>query len=191
MNIPNSISLGRLIVLTPLFVVVLLVWESPFWALMVLVVLGVTDWADGFIARRFDLITDLGKKLDPIADRVSQFVVCVTLVVAGIVPLWMAVVLLVADLLLGVTALVTKPGIVPVRWMGRLRTVLLMVGFPLLLLIEWLAPGDAGLELFGLVVVGVGVVLHALANVEYTVRLIVGRRRVDTEASVLAARQRG
>jgi cardiolipin synthase len=175
-NVPNTISIGRLVVLTPLFVVVLLVWGSPSWALVVLIVLGITDWADGFIARRFDLTTDLGKKLDPIADRVSQFAVCVTLVVAGIVPLWMAAVLLAADLLLGITVLVTKPGIVPVRLIGRLRTVLLMVGFPLLLLIEWLAPADGALVLLGLAWVGVAVVLHAIANLDYTVQLVRARR---------------
>ncbi|MDO9397095.1 MAG: CDP-alcohol phosphatidyltransferase family protein [Herbiconiux sp.] len=179
MSIPNAISFGRLLLLTPLFVVVLLVLQSPAWALAVLVVLGVTDWADGFIARRFDQVTDLGKKLDPIADRVSQFVVCATLVLAGYVPLWMALVLLVSDLVLGVTILVAKPGIVTVRWMGRLRTVLLMVGFPLLLLIEWLAPENTVLRVGALVLVGVGVVLHAVANVDYTITTIRDARSRD------------
>ncbi len=135
MNVPNAISFGRLLILTPLFVVLLVVFRSPLAALITLIVLGITDWADGFIARRFDQTTDLGKKLDPIADRVSQFVVCATLVVVGLVPLWMAIVILVSDLLLGITILVRKPGIVPVKWIGRVRTVLLMVGFPLLLVI--------------------------------------------------------
>lgn len=174
MNVPNTISFGRLLILTPLFVVVLLAARSPFWALIVLIVLGVTDWADGFIARRFDQTTDLGKKLDPIADRVSQFVVCVTMVLAGLVPLWMAVVLLVSDLVLGITILIAKPGIVSVRWIGRLRTVMLMVGFPVLLLIEWLAPDDPVLATAGLCVVGLGVVLHAVANLEYTVVTVRG-----------------
>ncbi|QJU53147.1 CDP-alcohol phosphatidyltransferase family protein [Herbiconiux sp. KACC 21604] len=167
MNLPNAISLGRLIVLTPLFVLVLLVGENPFGALVVLVVLGVTDWADGFIARRFDQVTDFGKKLDPVADRVSQFVVCVTLVLAGLVPVWMAVVLFLSDLLLGIVVMVRQPGIVRVRWIGRLRTVLLMVGFPLILLVASFAPQNGVLTLAALVVVGAGVVLHALANLQY------------------------
>ncbi len=174
MNVPNTISIGRLVVLTPLFVVSLLVFRNPLLALIVLIVLGVTDWADGFIARRFDQITDLGKKLDPIADRVSQFVVCVTLVAAGLVPLWMAVVLLLSDLLLGITILAKKPGIVVVRWLGRVRTVLLMAGFPLLLLVESFWPGDRLLGTAALAVVGVGCVLHAVANIEYTVVTIRG-----------------
>jgi cardiolipin synthase len=171
-NVPNAISFGRLLILTPLFVVLLLVFRNPLLALITLIVLGITDWADGFIARRFDQQTDLGKKLDPIADRISQFVVCATLVVAGLVPLWMAIVILLSDLLLGITILVRKPGIVKVRWIGRVRTVLLMAGFPLLLLIASFWPGNAGLNLFALIVVGVGCVLHAIANLEYTYTLL-------------------
>ena len=177
MNLPNAISFGRLLILTPLFVVVLLVFRSPLLGLVVLIVLGVTDWADGFIARRFDLITDLGRKLDPIADRVSQFVICATLVLAGIVPLWMALVLLVADLVLGITILVRKPGIVSVRWIGKVRTVLLMVGFPLLLLVASFWPDDVVLSTAALTVVGAGCVLHAIANLEYTVVTLRGPRR--------------
>jgi cardiolipin synthase len=168
MTIPNLISFFRLLILTPLFVVLLLVFDDPFAGLLTLVVLGITDWLDGFIARRFDQVSDLGKKLDPIADRVSQFVVCATLVVAGLVPLWMAIVILVSDLLLGITILVRQPGIVKVRWLGRLRTVLLMVGMPLILLVAAFWPDIDALHVFALTVVGIGVVLHAVANIEYT-----------------------
>jgi cardiolipin synthase len=171
-NVPNSISFGRLLILTPLFVVLLLVVRSPLLALLTLILLGVTDWADGFIARRFDQQTDFGKKLDPIADRVSQFIVCATLVVAGLVPLWMAIVILVSDLLLGITILVRKPGMVKVRWIGRFRTALLMAGFPLLLLIASFWPGNVLLNTIALVIVGAGCVLHAFANLEYVYTLV-------------------
>ena len=183
MNVPNAISFGRLLILTPLFVVLLLVFRNPLAALITLIVLGVTDWADGFIARRFDQQTDLGKKLDPIADRVSQFVVCATLVVAGLVPLWMAIVILLSDLLLGITILVRKPGIVKVKWIGRVRTVLLMAGFPLLLVIASFWPGNPGLNLFALIVVGAGCVLHAVANLQYTAILLRAPRRSETVGS--------
>jgi cardiolipin synthase len=184
-NLPNAISIGRLLILTPLFVVSVLVWRDPFTALIVLVVLGITDWADGYIARRFDLVTELGKRLDPLADRVSQVAVCVTLVLAGLVPLWMAVVLILGDLLLGAAILIARPQVVRVSPLGRLRTVLLMVGFPLLLLIDWLAPGGALWPTVALVVVGAGVVLHALANLQYAVVTLREPRRRDAE------RQRG
>jgi cardiolipin synthase len=176
-NLPNAISLGRLIILTPLFAVALLAYESHLGALIVLIVLGITDWADGFIARRFGMVTEFGKKLDPIADRVSQVIVCVTLVLAGLVPLWMALVLVASDLLLGVVVLVRKPGVVRVRPLGKLRTVLLMVGFPLLLLVNAFWPQNPVLTVGALIVVGAGVVLHAVANLQYLVLVVRQPRR--------------
>ena len=179
---PNIITVARLVLLTPLFVVLLLVIDSPFWALVVAVVLGGTDWVDGQVARRFDQVSDLGKKLDPVADRISQFVVCATLVVAGLVPLWMALVILVTDLLLGVVILIRKPGIVPVRWIGRIRTALLMVGMPFVLLVEAFWPDSAVLRAVALTIVGVGVVLHAVANLLYVLSLLRGTAHAHPDA---------
>ncbi|WP_285174064.1 CDP-alcohol phosphatidyltransferase family protein, partial [Mycobacterium tuberculosis] len=58
-TVPNVITVARLLLLTPLFVVLLLVVDSPFWALVVAVVLGGTDWVDGQVARRFHQVSDL------------------------------------------------------------------------------------------------------------------------------------
>lgn len=85
-NIPNAISLVR-ILLVPVFVVMYLkglepgqqVWQ--YWSFGVLVVSGLTDCVDGYIARRFNQITDLGKVLDPIADKLTQVAVLVCLTV--------------------------------------------------------------------------------------------------------------
>ncbi|ARJ05174.1 phosphatidylglycerophosphate synthase [Cnuibacter physcomitrellae] len=181
-TVPNVITVARLLLLTPLFVVLLLVVDSPFWALVVAVVLGGTDWVDGQVARRFHQVSDLGKKLDPVADRISQFTVCATLVVAGLVPVWMALVILVTDLLLGIVILIRKPGIVPVRWIGRIRTALLMVGLPFVLLVEAFWPGSEALRLTALSVVGVGVVLHAIANLVYVWSLLRGTAHAHPDA---------
>jgi cardiolipin synthase (CMP-forming) len=188
-TVPNIITVVRLVVLTPAFVVLLLVVDSPFWALIVAAVLGGTDWVDGQVARRFDQVSDLGKKLDPVADRISQFVVCATLVVAGLVPLWMALVILVTDLLLGVVILIKKPGIVPVRWIGRIRTALLMVGLPFVLLVEAFWPDSTALRLAALCVVGVGVVLHAIANLVYVGTLLSGTAHAHPDAHPDASAQ--
>ena len=85
-NIPNVISLVR-ILLVPVFVVMYLkglkpdqqVWQ--YWSFGVLVLSGLTDCVDGYIARRFNQITDLGKVLDPIADKLTQVAVLVCLTV--------------------------------------------------------------------------------------------------------------
>jgi len=171
-TIPNIISVARLVILMPLFVVALLSWRSPGWALIIAVILALTDFIDGYIARRFHQVTNLGRALDPIADRVSQVVVCATLVIGGYLPVWMAIVLVVSDLILGVAALVRGGRPIPVRWIGRIRTAILMVGLPLVLLVAALAPHNHPLRLAVLWLVAVGVVLHAIADLTYAWSLV-------------------
>lgn len=83
-NIPNALSIVRLLLL-PLFVVLILVVERdadvPVWSFAVLVLSGVTDSLDGIIARRFNQITDIGKLLDPVADKITQVTVVICLAV--------------------------------------------------------------------------------------------------------------
>lgn len=173
-TVPNLISIVRLVVFAPLFVVLLLVVHSPFWALVVVIVLGATDWVDGWVARRFHQVTDVGRVLDPVADRISQIVVAGTMVIAGLLPIWMATAVILADILLGVTIIVRKPGVVPVRWVGRIRTALLMIGLPAVLAVQSFAPDIAGLRLAALGIVGVGVLLHVIADLIYVWTLMTG-----------------
>jgi cardiolipin synthase len=172
LTVPNVISLIRIAVLMPLFVVVLLAWRSPGWAFVIAVVLAATDYLDGYIARRFHQVTILGRALDPIADRVSQIVVSAALVIGGYIPLWMAVTVLACDLVLGITLLFKGRSPIPVRWIGRIRTALLMVGLPLVLLVAALAQHNVLLRLAVLVLVGTGVVLHAAADLTYALSLL-------------------
>ncbi len=179
---PNLITALRLLVLAPLFVVLLLVFEDSFWALLVAVILGGTDWVDGYVARRFGQVTDLGRALDPIADRLSQITVAVAMVLAGLIPLWMVILVAGADIILGAALLLRRPGVIPVRWVGRIRTALLMVGLPLVLAVDAFAPGESVLVLLALIVVGAGVVLHVIADLLYTVSLLRGTAHEHTDA---------
>lgn len=167
LTVPNLITLLRLLILTPLFVLLLLALHSPGWALLVAMILGSTDWVDGVIARRFHQVTELGRALDPVADRLSQIAVCATLVVAGLVPIWMGVIVVAADTLLGAAILLRRPGTMPVRWIGRIRTAALMIGLPAVLAVEAFAPDNAALRMIALGVIGVGVILHAIADLTY------------------------
>ena len=88
---PNLITLFRF-VLIPVFVG-LVVAGHPGWALVSLVVLGVSDWADGFIARTFDQGSKLGKALDPVADRLAIIAIVLSLVLVGLLPLWVVIAL--------------------------------------------------------------------------------------------------
>ncbi len=95
MNIPNFITLLRIAV-TPI-TVWLIVEGHLIWAFWVFVAAGVSDALDGFLAKRFDMETDLGKYLDPIADKALLVSVYVTLGIEGYVPNWLVILVVFRD----------------------------------------------------------------------------------------------
>jgi CDP-diacylglycerol--glycerol-3-phosphate 3-phosphatidyltransferase len=98
MSIPNSLTLFR-IILTPVFVF-LLFSDSPFWkqiSLVVYVVAALTDWYDGWMARRYGIATQWGKFLDPLADKILAAAALFSFVALGLVPGWMVWIVVVRD----------------------------------------------------------------------------------------------
>jgi cardiolipin synthase (CMP-forming) len=140
LTIPNALSLLRL-VLVPVFLYLLLVRHAEGWAVGVLMFSGFSDWADGKIARLVPgQASRLGELLDPLVDRIYMLIVPVALAIAGIVPWWFVVILIVRDLLLAATLpLLRSRGLtaLPVTYVGKAATFALMSGFPLVLLGRW------------------------------------------------------
>jgi cardiolipin synthase len=128
-NVPNSISFIRL-ALIPLFLWLVFVPEEYGWAGVLLGVIGATDWIDGYFARRLDQVTELGKLLDPVADRIAIVVAVVTGLIVGVLPAWFGIALIARELVIGVGALygwmngVTK---LDVRFLGKAATLALYV----------------------------------------------------------------
>jgi len=135
-TIPNLISLGRLLCI-PLFLWLLFGRDNRVAAASLLAVLGATDWVDGFIARRYNQVSTLGKVLDPTADRLLLAVGVIAILVYGAVPpviAWLAIARegSVAVLALVLAAMGAKR--IDVIWWGKTGTFLLMIAFPLFLL---------------------------------------------------------
>lgn len=133
---PNLISLIRLACI-PLFVWLLLGEERRVAAAALLAVLGATDWVDGYIARRFDQVSDLGKILDPTADRLMFLVAVVAMLIDGSVPMWFGILTLVREAAIAVVALILGAlgaRRIDVTRLGKTSTFGLMVTFPLFLL---------------------------------------------------------
>ena len=123
-NIPNILSLIRLL-LVPVFVVFFLKGKTAV-AAIVFVISGITDVLDGTIARKFGCITNLGKILDPLADKLTQMSAFICLYIAELVPLWMPAVYFLKELATAIGALfVFKKGkvVVKSRVFGKLATV--------------------------------------------------------------------
>ena len=135
LTIPNALSLGRLLCV-PLFLWVLFGRDNRAGAAWLLAVLGATDWVDGYIARRFDQVSTVGKILDPTADRVLLLVGIVAILVDGSAPIWLGVAVLAREFLVsaGVLALAAMGARrVDVSWAGKAGTFALMMAFPLFL----------------------------------------------------------
>jgi cardiolipin synthase (CMP-forming) len=98
MTIPNFITIGRLI-LVPL-VIVMIVQGQWGLAFALFVLAGLSDAVDGFIARRFDMRSELGTYLDPVADKALLVSIYVTLAIIGIIPAWMAILVVSRDIMI-------------------------------------------------------------------------------------------
>lgn len=96
LTIPNVITIVRLI-LIPIFGWAFLTGDKDTLALILLMIIGSTDWVDGFVARAIGQVSKLGKALDPVVDRVAIVVILVALTFRGVVPFAIAGVLLLRD----------------------------------------------------------------------------------------------
>jgi cardiolipin synthase len=135
LNIPNLLSLLR-IALVPVFLWLLLT-EMFLLAIAVLALAGLTDFLDGFLARKLNQTTKLGKMLDPVADRLYIFATLLALSATGYVPWWLAGLVILRDFLM----LISLPVLasvgyrsLPVHYLGKASTFALLYSFPLLLM---------------------------------------------------------
>ena len=125
MNLPNKLTIAR-VVLIPFFVFFLLYpLESGEWlALMFFLLASLTDMVDGKIARQYDLITNFGKLMDPLADKllVSSALIC--LVALGRVPAWMVIIIIGREFVItGMRQIAMEQGIViAAGWWGKFKT---------------------------------------------------------------------
>ena len=134
-TLPNLVTVARLCCL-PLFLWLLFGREDRAAAAWLLAGLGISDWVDGFLARRLGQVSELGKVLDPVADRLLFLVGAGGILIDGSVPTWFAVTVLVRETLVGGTTLVLAAlgaRRIDVTWFGKAGTFGLMIAFPLFL----------------------------------------------------------
>lgn len=149
-TIPNVISLMRLLCV-PLFLWLLFGTGHRVAAIVLLAALGATDWIDGWIARRFDQGSDIGKVLDPTADRVLLFTAVAALLVDGSVPAWVGVLVLIRELVVSVAVLALAAAgarRIDVLWAGKAGTLALMFALPAFLAIDTAPSGSVSHSVF-------------------------------------------
>jgi cardiolipin synthase len=135
LTIPNALSVIRLLFL-PLFLWLLFGRENRHAAAWLLAVLCASDWVDGYIARHFNQVSNLGKVLDPTADRILLGVGGIAIIMDGSIPRWLGIVALAREVVVGGAAIVLAlkgARRIEVQLVGKAGNFLLMLAFPLFL----------------------------------------------------------
>jgi cardiolipin synthase len=183
-TIPNALSVLRLLGV-PLFLWLLLGPEADGWAIVVLALSGVSDWADGKLARLLDQGSRLGALLDPAADRLYIVATLIALALREIVPLWLVLLLVGREVVLGLALLVLRRyGYPPlqVHYLGKAATFLLLYAFPILLLAQGDGPVAAVAAPFAWAFTIWGTAFYVLAGVLYLIQVVGLVRAARAEA---------
>lgn len=162
LTIPNLIS-GARILLIPVFVLLILDPDTTWIGILLFGVVVATDWVDGTIARHTGQVSELGKVLDPVADRLSIAAGLIALMVAGAFPVWAGLLILARDaavLVVGAALLAGRHVRIEVRFIGKVATFGLMTAVPA---IAW---GTYDLPLAA-ASTALGWIVYAVAIVEY------------------------
>jgi cardiolipin synthase (CMP-forming) len=161
-TVPNILSFARIATI-PLFCWLAANERTRIWGILLFAVVVSTDWVDGYVARRTGQVTELGRILDPVADRLAIAAGLVTFAIAGIFPFWAALLILVRDVavVLGGAVLLWGRNIrMEVRGIGKIAT------FSLMAAIAWIAWGNAEGPLGDVFLVG-GWLAYVVGIVEY------------------------
>ena len=181
LNLPNAITVVR-ILLAPVFIWMLLADDGADgwlrWAAAVLFIVAIaTDGIDGAIARKHGLVTDLGKLLDPIADKILTGGALVALSILGELPWWVTIVVLVREI--GITVhrmIVATDHVVAAAWMGKLKTVAQSVAISIALLPLYLVVGDWIFWVNGILMTA-AVLLTVASGIDYVLTALRAARR--------------
>lgn len=126
-HVPNILTIIRFLLIP---VIILFAFQDNYVVtIIVLTISGLTDILDGYIARKFNFITDFGKLMDPLADKATQIALLGTLTIQKIIPLWIIVIVIIKEFLMvsGASFLYGKELVVSSKWYGKLATVLFYI----------------------------------------------------------------
>ena len=137
MNLPNKLTMGRIFAI-PVSIVVFLL-DYRYAAAVIFILAALTDMLDGHIARKNNLVTNFGKLMDPLADKLLVMSALICLSQVGDVPGWMVIVILGREFIItGMRQVAAAQGIViAAGTTGKIKTITQMIAIPLLILENW------------------------------------------------------
>ncbi len=186
-QLPNAITIGR-ILCAPVFLWMLLADHGADgglrWGAAALFVVAIaTDGIDGYLARKYEIVTNLGKLLDPIADKALTGCAFVGLSILGELPWAFTIIVLVREI--GITVhrlVVASDHVVAAAWMGKLKTVAQAVALSLALLPLWTLVGE-WIHVVNTITMTIAVVLTVASGVDYVIAEVRGARASRGDAA--------
>jgi len=162
LNIPNILTIFRMFLIPVYIVAFALSGESKSSAAVVFIVASITDVLDGYIARKYNMSTKVGQLLDPLADKLMQLTVVISLMIADILPVWFVIILAIKECLMitGGAVLYSQKKYVKSNIFGKLNTVILFCAMVMMFYIHTS-------DLISTVVLGVSAVFNLITICSY------------------------
>ncbi|MFZ1035614.1 MAG: CDP-diacylglycerol--glycerol-3-phosphate 3-phosphatidyltransferase [Smithella sp.] len=171
-NLPNTITLLRISVVPFLFI--LLLSPGEFWSLILailFVIASITDFFDGYIARKYQMITTMGKFLDPIADKIMVNTAMILMIPIGRIPAWIVAITIIRDLMVDVIrSIASSEGIyIQASTLGKQKTVAQIVAVTALIIHYSIFGINA--HAVGMVILYIALVLTIFSGFDYFIKL--------------------
>lgn len=169
LNLPNKLTLLR-VVLIPVFVIVLLtgLFAEPmnrYLAVAIFVIASFTDYLDGHLARKYHLVTNFGKFMDPLADKLLVAAALISMIDLGDIPAWVVIIIISREFIItGFRLIAVENGrVIAASWWGKTKTVSQMVMI-IVVLAGWFGPA------VHLALIAIAAVLTVISGVDYIVK---------------------
>ena len=161
MNLPNKLTILRMIMIVPFVVLLLMGWD--YIALIIFIIASLTDMLDGKIARKYNLVTNFGKFMDPLADKLLVCAAMIVLVEMGRIPAWIVIIIISREFIISGFRLVASDNgvVIAASYWGKFKTV-----FQMIMICLMIVDSDV-LSLMTTVVMWIAVVLTIISLVDY------------------------
>ena len=171
-NLPNTITLLRISVVPFLFI--LLLSPGEFWSLILailFVIASITDFFDGYIARKYQMITTMGKFLDPIADKIMVNTAMILMIPIGRIPAWIVAITIIRDLMVDVIrSIASSEGIyIQASTLGKQKTLAQIIAVTALIIHYSIFGINA--HAVGMVILYIALVLTIFSGLDYFIKL--------------------
>ena len=165
MNLPNKLTVFRVILVIPF--VVLMLSGYDLWAVAVFIIASLTDLLDGKIARKYNLITDFGKFMDPLADKLLVCSAMICLVELKLLPAWLVIIIIAREFIISGFRLVASDNgvVIAASYWGKFKTT-----FQMLMIIVLILNLGGVFDTIGLVLTWIALILTVVSLVDYLVK---------------------